>query len=169
MTPDKLFLQLLADDLCSLHASALALEKDMHRLSVEIDSQNIDSLSAIISQINCAGFAPIETMLNDAGVKLRRGDRAQPAQGGVLAEASLSARLAQTRRLGAASAISIMRRAARYMELYCTSIADSAMRLRLSGLAGHLRAWARDWIGLELNLNAVAARPRGSASAALAA
>jgi hypothetical protein len=83
----------------------------------------------------------------------------RPVLQGVLAEAvETSARMEG--RMGAAQAFSIMRRSARYMEMYCTSIADSAVRLRLNTLAMHLRAWAREWIGLELNLNSVAARPR---------
>jgi hypothetical protein len=46
------------------------------------------------------------------------------------------------------------------MEMYCASLAESAARLRLTDLAHHLRAWAREWIGLELNLNSAAAKPK---------
>jgi len=165
MNREKLFLQLLSDDLCALHASALALENDWHRISLEIQSHKMDSLTERIGQINCSGFAPIKAMLTEAGVTARPGDQARAAQSGVLADTELHARRADTRRLGTSSAISIMRRSARYMELYCSSIADSALRLRLDDLASHLRAWARDWIGLELTLNSVAASPRDSVRA----
>jgi hypothetical protein len=169
MTREKLLLELLSDELRSLHASALTLEKDLHRLSREIESHNLDSLAGLIAQINCSGFAPIETMLRSAGLKIEAGSEDRTALNGVLAEAGATARHAESRRIGAANAISIMRRSARYMEISCASIADAAMRLRLTGLAEHLRAWAREWIGLELNLNAVAARPRERASSSFAA
>jgi hypothetical protein len=74
-----------------------------------------------------------------------------------------------TGRANGATAISAIRRAARYMEMYCSSIADSAKRLRLNRLAGHVQAWAREWIGFELTLNAVAARPRQRETASAAA
>ncbi|ATC62724.1 hypothetical protein CMV30_01380 [Nibricoccus aquaticus] len=161
MTREQLFLQLLSDDLHTLHASALALEKDLNRLSREIESHNIDSLSGLVARINCVGFTPIEAMLREAGIpESRDGSEPQAVLNGVLAEAGEKIRRAETSRLGVAGAISIMRRAARYMEMYCSSVADSALRLRLDGLSDHLRAWAREWIGLELNLNAFAARPR---------
>lgn len=161
MTREKLLLQLLSDDVHTLHASALALEKDFRGLSQELASDDIDSLAGLIAQINCSGFAPIESLLREAGV-LVPGRSVQkntpPAISGVLAEAGASARRSANRRIGAASAISVMRRSARYMEMYCSSVADSAVRLGMKSLAEHLRAWAREWIGLELNLNAAAAR-----------
>lgn len=162
MTREKFSLKLISEDLRALHVSALALEKDLHRLSQEIDSQEIDSLSGLIAQINCTGFGPIEALLRQSGVSLPAmsgHDRAEMLSG-VLAEAGESVRLAGSRRIGTANAVSVMRRAARYMEMYCASLAESAARLQLNTLAQHLRAWAREWIGLELNLNSVAANPR---------
>jgi len=170
MPREKTLLRLLADDLRSLHFSALALEKDLYRLSEQIDSDNIGSLAGLIGQINCTGFAPIEKMLRDAGITTNfPHGTGQPVLRGVLAEANGSLERADSRPIGPANAISIMRRAARYMEMYCASIAESAFRLRLDRLALHLRAWAREWIGLELNLNAVAARPREREAATVAA
>ncbi|MGC4074153.1 MAG: hypothetical protein QM760_16900 [Nibricoccus sp.] len=162
MTREKLLLKLMSDDLRALHASALALEKDLHRLSQEIDSQEIDSLAGLIAQINCTGFGPIDAMLRKSGVSLASMSSQQQAAvlAGVLAEAGESVRLAESRRIGTANAVSVMRRAARYMEMYCTSMAESAARLRLTDLAEYLRRWAREWIGLELNLNSVAAGPK---------
>lgn len=162
MTREKVLLKLISDDLRSLHSSALALEKDLHRLSREIDSQEIDSLAGLIAQINCTGFTPIESLLRQKGVSITAASSAQQtaALQGVLAEAGESLRRASSRRVGTAEAISIMRRAARYMEMYCASLAESAARLHLGSLAQHLRAWAREWIGLELNLNAAASKPR---------
>lgn len=167
MSHQKLFLQLLSDDIRALHSSALTLEKGIHRLSNEIESHSIDSLAGLIAQINCTGFAPIEEMLRFAGVDMERIGRPADPETGVMVEAEAIAR--GNRRVGAAEAISSMRRAARYMEMSCATIADAAMRLRLTDLADHLRAWAREWIGLELNLNAVAARPREGALAFAAA
>jgi hypothetical protein len=170
MNREKILLKLMSDDLRALHASALALEKDLHRLSLEIDSHDIASLAALIAQINCAGFAPIEAMLREADViDHRSAASSRTVLNGVLAEAGMTAERGESRRLGAANAISIMRRAARYMELYCSSLADSAARLRLNKLVAHLRAWAREWIGLELNINAAAAKPRRECEAAVAA
>jgi hypothetical protein len=172
MIREKILLNLLAEDLRALHSSALALEGDLRRLSLEICSDTVDSLAGLIAQINCAGFAPIESLMKEAGIKADPRVIRNPSQvmlTGVLAEARHYAGRAESGRIGAANAISVMRRAARYMEMYCTSLADSATRLRLSKLAGHLRAWAREWIGLELNLNAVAARPHTVREAAVAA
>lgn len=162
MTREKILLKLIAQDLRALHSSALALEKDLHRLSREIDSQEIGSLAELIAQINCTGFTPIEVLMRDAGVAMRTSTSAEQniSLQGVLSEAGECLRQAGASRIGTASAISVMRRAARYMEMYCASIAESAARLRLTELAHHLRAWAREWIGLELNLNAVASRSK---------
>ena len=176
MTREKILLKLISEDIRALHSSALALEKDLRRLSHEIESQEIGSLAQLIAQINCTGFAPIDALMREAGIALPAptGASENASLQGVLAEAGQCLRRAG--RIGTANAISVMRRAARYMEMYCASIADSAARLRLAELAQHLRAWAREWIGLELNLNAVAARPRsrdretiGSSSAFAAA
>ncbi len=169
MTHRNLFLQLLSDDIRALYASALILEKGLHRLAHEIDSHDIDSLAGLVAQINCAGFAPIEKLLGAAGLDLEMTGRSGEVTTGVMAEAESVALRADNRRIGAADAISIMRRAARYMEVTCASIADAARRLRLTDLAEHLSAWAREWIGLELNLNAVAARPRREREVAFAA
>lgn len=160
MTHQKLFLQLLSDDIRALYSSALILEKGLHRLSQEIESHDIDSLAGLISEINCAGFAPIEAMMLEAGVTIKVSGRPVESSTGAMVESEAIALCDGKHRIGAADAISILRRAARYMEMSCASIADSAMRLRLTDFADHLRAWAREWIGLELNLNAVAARPR---------
>jgi hypothetical protein len=160
MNREKMLLKLLSEDLHALHYSAVILEKDLHRLALEIESQDLASLAGLVSQINCLGYAPIEKMLREAGLPgASSTDDGRPVLSGVLAEVGEYASRMDGR-LSAAQAISIMRRAARYMEMYCTSIADSAVRLRMNHLAPHLRAWAREWIGLELHLNAVAARPR---------
>jgi hypothetical protein len=160
MIREKMLLKLLSDDLRALHKSALTLEKDLHRLALEIESHDLASLSGLVAQINCTGYAPIEKMLREANLSSGPStETSRPVLQGVLAEAGETTSRMEGR-MGAAQAISIMRRSARYMEMYCTSIADSAVRLRLTHLAAHLRAWAREWIGLELNLNSVAARPR---------
>jgi NADP-dependent 3-hydroxy acid dehydrogenase YdfG len=166
MIREKALLKLLADDLRALRASALALEKDMQRLSQEIDSYDLDSLARLVSQMNAAAFAPIEALMADAGVSLSGPAEQRNASDGVLAEVRVQT---MTGRANGATAISAIRRAARYMEMYCSSIADSAKRLRLNRLAGHVQAWAREWIGFELTLNAVAARPRQRETASAAA
>ena len=166
MIREKALLKLLADDLRALRASAFALETDMQRLSQEIDSYDFDSLARSVSQMNATAFAPIETLMAGAGVSLSSPTDQRNALSGVLAEVRVQT---MTGRASGATAISAIRRAARYMEMYCSSIADSAKRLRLNRLAGHVQALARAWIGFELNLNAIAARPRQRETASAAA
>jgi hypothetical protein len=167
MIREKALLKLLADDLRALRASALALEADMHRLAREIELYDLDSLARLVSQINAAAFAPIETLLSGAGVTFSApADEQRNTLSGVLGEVRIQTAAG---RITGATAISAIRRAARYMEMYCSSVADSAMRLRLNRLAGHVQAWAREWIGFELSLNAVAARPRQRETASAAA
>jgi|GEM_PF-2864029 hypothetical protein len=155
MTRENTLLKLIAHDLRSLHASALVLEKNVARLAMELESQDLASLAGLIAQINCSGFDPIEDLLRRARIQEPKGGTpADPLLKGALMDA------AGGRRLDVAGVIGMLRRSARYLEMHCMSLATSATQLGLTQTSHYLRAWAREWIGLELNLNAVAARPR---------
>jgi hypothetical protein len=160
MNHEKLLLKLVADDLRALQASALGLENEIRRLSSALASPELAVIAGEMARITGAGFSPIEEVLRAAGVPdVTDTDAKPPVLSGVLAEA----RRCETRRADAcalAHLTGLFRRAARFLEMSCTSLAGSALQLGLTGLSSHLRAWSREWIGLELTLNAVSARPR---------
>ncbi len=160
MNHEKMLLKLVADDLRALHASALGLEKEIRRLSAALASAELAVLAGEMARITGAGFSPIEEVLREAGVPDASGtDAGLPVLSDVLAEA----RRCEARGAGPsglAHFAGLFRRAARFLEMSCTSLAGSARQLGLTRLSSHLRAWSREWIGLELTLNAVAARPR---------
>ncbi len=157
MTRETTLLKLIADDLRALYASALVLEKDVARLAMQLESQDLASLAGVIAEINCAGFEPLENALRRARIRVSSDEAAEDP---LLRVALLDAAHAAGRRPDPVTVIGALRRSARYMETHCMSLASSATRLGLNHIANYLRAWAREWIGLELNLNAVAARPR---------
>jgi predicted GIY-YIG superfamily endonuclease len=155
MNQTKALLDLIAYDLAALRANALDLEAGLKRIARKTVPHDLGPLMELVAQINCAGLAPIEEFVHAHGVELPEVE-ASPIRG-VLSEAHLRASSHDNDVIGVASAISIMRRAARYMEIYCGSTAQAARRLGLKELEKSLREWAREWIGLEVNLNAAAA------------
>ena len=146
----------MAAELVALQSAALDLEQGLRELSEKTQPHDLREIINLVEHINAAGFAPIEALQREQRVKLPPADLAAAGMHDVLAEARVRATGAAQSRVGFANALSIVRRAVRYMEMYCSSTAETAMRLRLDDLAGFLRAWARDWIGLEVTLNAAA-------------
>ena len=156
MKRNKIILGLIAADLAALHNAALDLEQGLREISDKIAPYDLSEIIDLVGHINAVGYAPIESMLREHRIKMPAADNTPAKMHELLAEARVRATGAVQKRMGIASALSIVRRAARYMEMYCSSTAETAVRLQLTELTTYLRAWAREWIGLEVTLNAAA-------------
>lgn len=156
MKRHKIILELVAAELVALHRAALDLEQGLHELSDRTAPYDLREITDLVGHINAVGFAPIEAMLREHRIEMPADESAPAKMQELLAETRVRGTGAVQARIGISNALSVVRRAARYMELSCSSTAETAVHLQLTELAAFLRAWARGWIGLEVTLNAAA-------------
>lgn len=164
MTSSPLYpLGLIAQDISRLRMEAQLVEIGLRQRLANANPPEAEAqlLLELVEQTNGAGFEPIRTSLNQARVVIA-------LQASKVARSPAGREILRGFEQPMVRPSTAVRHAARRIETHCESLAYSARAMGLEELAAQLMAWAREWIRLEVNLNA-ALRQATQASVASAA